>query len=292
MRAPTTWFVALLLAVVACTKKEPRGPGRIVTLRTDVAGLSGLTVDEHGAFWAPAERGDAIIRIDPEHFGVTRYTVVGQPAGTDLEAMAWLDDTRFLIGTETRESGRLQDVILEGHLRGARIEVRPVGTLEYARWQLTAPGNRGIEGSCHVDGVWVFATELVEQQSGKRWAPLGVFDPKTQAWTAHRVRLTSKTGRLAAMSCRVIDGAIVALAVERHFGVSRLLRFKVPQGTEADRIEPSMAADLDRAFSPLPNFEGLVWFDDGSAVMVTDNQYGGTVREPSRLYFIPASAIK
>jgi len=292
MRAPTAWVVAFLLAGAACTKKEPRGPGRIVTLDTDVAGLSGLTVDEHGAFWAPGEGGDAIIRIDPEHFGITRYPVVGGPAGTDLEAMAWLDGTRFLIGTETQKRGRLQDVILEGRLHGARVEVTSVGKLDYARWQLSAPGNRGIEGLCHVDGVLVFATELVERQRGERWAPLGVFDPKTQAWTAHRVRLTSKTGKLAAMSCRVIDGAPVALAVERHFGVSRLLRFNLPQGPEAQWIEPSVAANLEEAFSPLPNFEGLVWLDDGSAVVVTDNRYRGAVREPSRLYFIPASTIR
>ncbi|MGB8331510.1 MAG: esterase-like activity of phytase family protein [Polyangiales bacterium] len=292
MRASTALVVASLLASAACTKKEPRGPGRIVTLDTDVAGLSGLTIDEHGAFWAPGEAGDAIIRIDPEHFGVTRYPAVGGPAGTDLEAMAWLDGTRFLIGTETQERGRLQDVILEARLHGTRAEVATVGKLEYARWQLAAPDNRGIEGVCHLDGVLVFATELVERQRGQRWAPLGVFDPKTQAWTAHRVRLTSKTGKLAAMSCRVIDGVIVALAVERHFGVSRLLRFHVPQGLEPQWIESSVAADLDELVSPLPNFEGLVWLDDGSAVVVTDNRYRGATGEPSRLYFIPVSAMR
>jgi hypothetical protein len=284
--------VALLLTCAGCTKKEPRGPGRIVTLDTDVVGLSGLTLDEHGAFWAPGEDGGAVIRIDPETFGVARYAVGGGSPKTDLEAMTWVDGTRFVLGTETQDKGRLRDVVLDGRLDGGRFVVASVGHLDYARWNLTAPDNRGIEGICHVDGVLVLATELVERQRGRRWAPLGMFDPKTQTWTAHRVGLTSKTGKLAAIDCRIIDGSIEALAVERHYGVSRLLRFSVPRGPQGRPIEPTVAADLSESISPLPNFEGLVWMKDGSAVLLTDNQYRGAAPEPSRLYFIPASAIQ
>ena len=284
--------MALLLACAGCTKKEPTGPGHIITLDTDVRGLSGLTVDDHGAFWASGEDGDAVVRIDPETFGVTRYAVAGGLAGTDLEAMAWVDGTRFVLGTETREKGRLRDVILDGRLDGGRFVVASVGHLDYARWHLAAPDNRGIEGICHVDGVLVLATELAEMQRGRRWAPLGMFDPKTQTWAAHRVGLTTKTGKLAAIDCRIVDGAVEALAVERHYGVSRLLRFSIPQGPEGQWIEPSVATDLSELISPLPNFEGLVWMKDGSAVVVTDNKHRRTPREPSRLYFIPASAIR
>ncbi|MBT8454191.1 MAG: esterase-like activity of phytase family protein [Deltaproteobacteria bacterium] len=284
--------VALLLACAGCTKKELRGPGRIVTLKSEVAGLSGLTLDEHGAFWAAGEDGDSVLRIDPQTFGVTRYPVVGTPPGADLEAMAWVDETRFLLGTETQEKGRLSDSILDGRLDGGRFVVVPVGNLDYARWQLTAPDNRGIEGICHVDGLFVVATELVEQQRKGRWAPVGVFDPKTQSWAAHRVRLSSETGKLAALSCRLVGESIVALAVERHYGVSRLLRFQIPRGPEGQWIEPALAADLSKLVSPLPNFEGLVWMDDGSAVVVTDNQHRTASGEPSRLYVIPSSAIR
>jgi hypothetical protein len=119
-----------------------------------------------------------------------------------------------------------------------------------------------------------------------------MFDPKTQTWTAHRVALTSKTGKLAAIDCRIANGSIEALAVERHYGVSRLLRFSIPQGPEGQWIEPTVAADLSQSVSPLPNFEGLAWMQDGSAVLVTDNQYQGSSRDPSRLYFIPASALQ
>ena len=225
-------------------------------------------------------------------FAVTRYPVSGGLTKTDLEAMAWVDGTRFVLGTETQEKGRLRDVVLDGRLDGSRFAVVPIANLDYARWHLTAPDNRGIEGICHVDGVLILATELVEWQRGRRWAPVGMFDPKTQTWTAHRVGLTSKTGKLAAMGCRIVDGSVVALAVERHFGVSRLLRFQIPQGPEAQWIEPSIAADLSESIEPLPNFEGLSWMEDGSAVVLTDNKYRRAVREASRLYFIPASAMR
>lgn len=292
MGAQALVALALLLVCVGCPKKEPSGPGRIVALGSDVAGLSGLTVDEHGAFWAPGEDGDAVVRIDPETFGVTRYAVSGGEAETDLEAIAWAEGTRFVLGTETQEKRRLHDVILDGRLDGEGFAVSPIGDLDYAHWQLAAPDNRGIEGLCHVDGLLLLATELVELQRGRRWAPVGMFDPNTQSWTAHRVALSSKTGKLSAMSCRVENGSIVALAVERHFGVARLLRFQVPQGPEGQWIEPRVAADLSKLIDPLPNFEGLAWLKDGSAVLLTDNKYRRGAREPSRLYFIPASAMQ
>jgi hypothetical protein len=290
VKASAVVAVALLLCA-GCSKK-PQGPGRIVTLDSDVVGLSGLSRDEHGAFWAPGERADAVLRIDPDTFAVTRYPVVGAPEGVDLEALAWIDGVRFVLGTETQEAGRTRDVILDGRLAGDRFRITPIGDLAYARWRLTAEDNHGIEGVCHVDGLLIFATELVEERGQRRWAPLAMFDPKTQTWTAHRVALSSDTGKLAALDCRERGGVVEALAVERHYGVSRLIGFSVPRGSEPRWIEPTVVADLSKLVTPLPNFEGLAWLDDGSAVLLTDNRYRGIAREPSRLYFIPASAMQ
>ena len=270
----------------------PRGPGRIVSLKTDVSGLSGLSADEHGAFWAPGEAADAVIRIDPATGAVTRYPVSGAPEGADLEAIAWVDATQFVVGTETQEKGRTRDVLLKGRLDGDRFVVGQLGHLEYTLWRLTASDNHGIEGLCYTDGVLVVATELVEERDGKRWAPVGLFETAVQRWTAHRVALTTDSGKLAALDCRSVDGAIEALAVERHFGVSRLLRFRLPKGDQPHLIEPTVAADLAELVEPLPNFEGLAWLKDGSAVLVTDNQYRGSITDPSRLYFVPASAMQ
>jgi hypothetical protein len=284
--------VALLLLGGCSKKQQPRGPGRIVTLDTDVVGLSGLSRDEHGAYWAPGEGGDAVLRIDPDTFGITRYAVVGAPEGTDLEALTWIDGTRFVLGTETRDKGRTRDVILDGRLDGDQFRVSPIGHLEYTRWQLTARDNHGIEGICHVDGVMVLATELAEEKRGRRWAPVGMYDPRTQSWTAHRAALSSDEGKLAAIDCREAKGVIEVLAVERHYGVSRLVRFRIPHGPEPQWIEPKIVADLSKLVTPLPNFEGIAWLEDGSAALLTDNQYRGATRGPSRLYFIPASAMQ
>jgi hypothetical protein len=287
-----TQVVLALLVIASCTKKDPKGPGRIVALDTDVAGLSGLTQDEHGALWAAGEDGDAVVRIDPKTFGVTRYQVTGGPPGTDLEGIAWVDGTRFVLATETQEKGRLRDVILDGRLDGGRFAVTPVGHVDYARWQLTAPDNHGLEGACHVDGALVFVTELVETRDDRRWAPVALFDPNIQTWTPHRVALTSDTGKLSAIDCRVKNGTIEALAVERHYGISRLIRFEIPQGPESQLIEPTVAADLSKLVSPLPNFEGVAWLDDGAALLVTDNKYKRGPEGPSRLFLIPSSAIR
>jgi hypothetical protein len=53
-----------------------------------------------------------------------------------------------------------------------------------------------------------------------------------------------------------------------------------------------VATDLAELISPLPNFEGLAWMPDGSAVLVTDNRYRGRITGPSQLFFIPASVIR
>jgi len=289
--------VVLLLAYLACgsctgRKKSSRSPGPIVTLNTKVTGLSGLTRGGEGALWAVGEDGDYVLRIDPATFALDQYPVVGCPSKIDLEALAWIGDGRFALGTETQQAGRTQDVLLGGRVQGDRFVVGSDDACDYGLWDLTASDNHGIEGLCHVDGVLILATELIDEQRGRRWAPVAIVDLETQTWTAHRVRMTSESGKLAALSCRLIDDTIVALAVERDFGISRLLRFNVPTGSKGAWIEPSMVADLSTLIEPLPNFEGLVWDDDGSVILLTDNEYHGVVGEPSRLYFIPASALR
>lgn len=284
----------ILLACASCTgrKKPPSGPGPIISLDTQVTGLSGLTRDGEGVLWAVGEMGDSALRIDPTTFVVRHYPVVGCPSKTDLEALAWIGDGRFVVGTETREAGRAEDVLLYGRFEGGQFVVGSTDACDYGLWRLTASDNHGIEGVCHLDGVLMLATELTDQQRGRRWAPIAMVDIETQTWTAHRVGLTSKTGKLAALSCRVINGTPQAMAVERHFGVSRLLRFDMPKGKQSAWIEPRVVADLSKLIDPLPNFEGLVWDKDGSVVLLSDNEHRGVIRGPSRLYFVPASALQ
>ena len=60
----------------------------------------------------------------------------------------------------------------------------------------------------------------------------------------------------------------------------------------SDRMPERYLERLLGLVEPLPNFEGLAWFADGSVALLTDNQYRRRAPEPSRLYFIPASAMQ
>lgn len=298
-----------LLACAGCTKDrtpaeesastpvaDTAARPRVLDLQTEVRGLSGLSRDEHGALWAPAERPSnghpsTVLRIDPKTLGITPYPVEGVPKGTDLESIAWVDGTRFVLGTETGKGGRVRDVVLEGRLDGDKLIVTPVGQLEYALWGMTATTNDGIEGVCHVGGVLVLATELEKKEDGRRWAPVATYDPNTRSWTAHWVALSSEDGTLAGIDCRARGDAIEVLAIERHIESRRLLRFVVPRGPQSQRIEPIGVTLLTGERSG-PNFEGLVWLPDGSVYLLNDNQLGRVRMGQSHLFFLTANEIR
>jgi hypothetical protein len=312
MRRTCAGLIALALVAAAGCKKsgateppaeEPPEPEvvvvpRTMTLDTPVLGLSGLSRDEHGALWAPAERPSnshpsAVLRIDPDTGGITAYPVKGVPSGADLESIAWIDGTRFVLGTERGESGRARDVILEARLDGETLVASPIGNLEYSLWGITATTNHGIEGLCSVGGTLVVATELHQRKVGRRWAPLAVYEPTTQTWTAHWVALVSENGKgkLAGIDCRAKGDAIEVLAIERDIEVRKLLRFAVPRGPVTRNIDPDGVTTLDD--SPVgPNFEGLVWMPDGSVVLVNDNQLGRAQMGSTQLHFIAANDIR
>jgi len=283
-------FTALMCAACTSKKTTPRGPGPIVDLATDVEGLSGLTRDEHGMLWAAGEQGDFVLKTDPRNHAVVVYPVTGCPDGVDLEGLTSLGGGRFAVGTETQESGRTRDVLVFGEVRGDAFVLGTAERCDYGLWKMSAPRNHGIEGVCRTDGKLVLATELIDERSGERWAPIAVYDLSSRTWSAYLLRLSSATGKLAAIDCRIVDGAIVALAVERHFGVARLLRFTVPKESSS-RIEPDAVVDLSKHIEPLPNFEGLVWDADDTVILLTDNRYRGRAEEASRMYYVPSSIV-
>lgn len=283
----------LLSMLFAGCKRERIDPAiRVQALKTRVLGLSGLTEDADGYLWSMGEDATHVLRIDPQSFEVLEFPIDGCPPETELEALAWIGGSRFVFGTETSRSGRTDDDLLYGEIDGGRFVITDSSaSCDYGRWELTAPDNHGVEGLCFADGVYLVATELIGSDGDTRWAPLGAYDPQTDKWTAHRLRLTSETGKLAALSCRLEGDELVALAVERHFGVTRLLEFRIPRISEGTWIDPKIAVDLAKLIEPLPNFEGIVWRDDGSVILLTDNQYRFVAEKPSRLFFIPASAL-
>ena len=100
----------------------------------------------------------------------------------------------------------------------------------------------------------------------------------------HRLWLTSATGKISGLDCRLAaDGSIAGLAVERHFEITRLLRFSLPPvGSGTDDVKPSVTLDLGPILHGRLNLEGVAVLPDGCVVAVVDNPYR-TITGPSEL---------
>jgi hypothetical protein len=251
-------------------------------------GYSGLTLDGDGVLWAVPERGQRLQQLVVGADGLTAgktLAIADLPDGLDLESLAWLGGDRFVAGTEVKAS-RSQDAVLVLE-RGAD-SVKPVARaiLDYSLWMMTAQPNRGIEGICAADGMVVAAVEGVWEESGNRWGLIGRMDVATEQWQPLRVQLTTDTGKLAGLTCRAVDGGIEVHAIERHFGVGRVLKMTLPAWTPPPgplklgestpapvTVTAEVVADAAKAFGEVPNLEGLAWLGD-DLVLLSDNHYG------------------
>ena len=299
--APEGQVVATADAPVADFRPEPRphapahlaSAARSIIAARSLTGLSDLTVDDDGKLWAVAERTRALVRMEADGTGVRLVPLVGVPIRLDVEGLAWLGDGRFALGTESDDPRRTSDLVLFVRLvdGGARARVERSIALDYSRWPLRPNGNQGLEGVCRAGSALVVAVESVSG-SAHRFAPVAVRQLPDGSWTPYLVRLTTRTGKLSALSCLVRPGrggAIDVLAVERHFGVARLIRFELPAagaaptgpvttpaGTERPppaRIAPVLVADLAELLQQRENFEGLVWDGDRDIALVVDNDW-------------------
>jgi hypothetical protein len=129
---------------------------------------------------------------------------------------------------------------------------------------------------------------MVGEEDGRRFAPVGRYDMAAERWTAFRLWLTSSTGKISALSCRTRGARIQVLAIERHFGISRLLEFDVPRDGSGGDLEPELVMDLAAEVEGDPNLEGVTWTLDGRVVLVLDSQWGDE-RSPNGLVVLPAS---
>jgi hypothetical protein len=269
------------------------GVVRAVIAAPGVTGLSDLTIDDDGQLWAVPERNRALVRMRADGSAPRAVPVDGVPPSLDTEGVAWLGDGRFVLATESKDPRRFIDVILFARLvdGGARITVERQVPLDYSRWPLRPHGNQGIEGVCRAGAALVAAVESVQESGGRRFAPVAVYRLEGGGWTPYLVRLTTATGKLSAVSCRMRGDVIDVLAVERHFDVAHLIRFALP-GPEAApmapvttpagrerpppaAIEPVLVADLAPLIQDSENFEGLVWDGDRAIELVVDNDWAG-----------------
>jgi len=273
-----------LLALVACGKHHhgqiDREKARALWDEVPIAtppGVSDLSVDDRGVVWAIPERDRELDEIALPAATVVHHPLDGVPDGDDTEALAWLGDGRFALGTEgghARTAG-----VLFAERSGDRYVVTRSRPLSSQELGVELGVNRGAEAICGRDGDLVVGIETVGRlPDGTRWAPLARLTG--DRLTVTKLRLTTDTGKLSALTCAFDGDVIHALAIERHYGVSRILRFDLAPG--ATEVTPAVELDLGPVLNDTLNLEGIARLPDGRLVLVNDNQ-GGTVDGPTEL---------
>lgn len=279
-----------LLALLCCARAgEPPADALAVALGEealdgDWRGVSGLAVAD--GWIAVEERGHRLL-IREFQRELRAVPVQGVPAGLDLEAVAVGADGVWL-GTEgqgERDQELLLRVVPEGADEGAArvVEER---ALPYAPFGLRGEHNRGVEGLCAAGDVLLAGAEVSREVDGLRRAPAWLLQADGSVrplWLG----LRSRTGKLAALDCRQDGADLLAWGIERHFGVRRVLRWRIPPGPDLAVVLPEASWDLEPALSGAPNPEGLALVGqdaDGSVevLVITDNESGPRLG-PTRL---------
>lgn len=245
-------------------------------------GMSDLTIDDRGVLWTIAERERQILEIDISKRPVVAfvYPLQGISPDVDTEGLLWLGNGRFAIGVEGANGPTAAIVMAER--RGDAIVATATRPLSDAQLGVTLTTNHGIEAVCGHAGELLAAGESVGKNAeGKRWAPLvrlrGDEPPHlTKLW------LTSQKGKVSALSCTIDDAGVAhVVAIERHFGVARILTFDVPRG--AAEVTPKVDIDLHPIIHDDFNLEGITRLADGRYVLINDNQ-NRKVSGPTQLF--------
>lgn len=260
-----------LLLLAACGKSADSGPKPYREIELDTEhGLSGLAADATGALWTVSERADVAYRVTLAGGtpAVERFSVEGTPPKIDLEGIAWLGGDRFAFGTEGRVDGFA--TVLYAERRGQALVVTNKLELPAKQIGIELPANHGAEGLCGTRETLVVAIEGAGVDNGRRFAPIVRIERGAIVRT-HRLWLTSKTGKISALDCTVGDGAVEVIAIERHFEITRLLRFQLPAG-DGD-ITPEVTRDLGAVIDGKLNLEGIARTPDGRTYAITDNQW-------------------
>lgn len=224
-------------------------------------GISDLAIDDHGTLWAIPERDHVVLEIDKPGGNVVSHPLDGIPDGTDTESLVWLSPGHFAIGTEGQDEPTAS--VLAAELRpDGHIVVTATHLLTDDALGVKLKPNHGAEGMCgRGDDVLVAIEERGTLPDGARYAPLVHMHAGTITGVA-KLRLTTDTGKISALACTTPDDVY---AVERHYGVHRILHFSDPD-------KPTVVLDLDPILHGSRNIEGIARLPDGRFVLVNDNQ--------------------
>jgi hypothetical protein len=269
----------------------------------DIHGLSALCRAPDGALWSITEREDLLVRLSLEGAALRTEALPlrGKPPGLDGEGLAlWQSRAdgplQFAVGTESHGGPRSRDAVLLGHLSPTEAVVDETVWVDYAAWGVQAEDNRGLEGMCWSDGLWVLAETAMDAGRG-RWSPLGRRSGDG-SWTPLRLPLTSQDGRFSALACRPAAavhgaGAVELWAIERQLGSSRWVRAIVPAaGAGGVELQTEVVADLAppvyARLGTVPNFEGIAAdrADPEAAWLIADNDRGGMLQGPNLLVLV------
>lgn len=280
-------LIVLLCSACEARVPEPPSPTALALFKENThAGFSGLTFDDRGQLWAVPEREPVLIRLSAEAGVLTPTEVLpisGTPDGYDLESVSFYDG-KFYIGTEHLRPDRESDPILVVETDGKSARVERQLSFRYAPWGIKATRNHGVEGICATREYIVGAAEIGLGTANRR-APVAVLERGTgRLVQAYEVPLTSETGKLSSLECNAREGFIDIMAVERHYGVARLVVAKLPLDGKTKTVKVGVFADLSTRLTPLPNIEGIARRRDGNFYAVSDNQ-GRTVSGPTMLFY-------
>lgn len=290
-------LLPLLLSALACAGRAPDPPAAGVAeslgeeaLDGDWRGVSGLDLADG---WVGVEERGARLLVREFQRELRAVPIQGLPEGLDLEAVALAEDGLWL-GTEAggrREQERLLRVVPEGE--SARVVQER--SVSYAPFGLQGQDNKGLEGLCAAGGSLLATSEVTAERDGRRWAPAWLLAPGGEdrpLWLGLRTGQGKLSGLACALDGTREDADLRVWGIERHYGVRRILQWRIPQGRippgpALAEIAPEADWDLDPALPGSPNPEGLALagLDPDGAVrllLVTDNDHGG-VQGPTRL---------
>lgn len=238
-------------------------------------GLSGLARHQTGMFLSVPERRSLFVPFSVSTSSGANAAmpleILDVPRGMDLEGLALLDNTRFALATE-HHVPRDDNWILLGEITGNKGRITSTISVSYDLWKLEAEPNRGLEGLCFVNGPdrLIVAVETVIEEDGRRFAPIATVILSDRSVVPSRVELTTAIGKISALECRVIGDRVEVTAIERHYEVSRLIRFQLGDEKARPLIDLAAVSGTD----PVPNFEGLAFSADDTVVLIADNSPG------------------